>query len=500
MARVEQENASHTMQELPKREVVFSKRLTLRELLRIKPGEENETKDLPNDDPFGLEVEADHFIKHFLLEIPFLETREIKSGEEGETKGPINDVPFDFEVRDLGDSFLHIASFSENYPVSLRELFPLLQAAKPGGVSRRVSQDISGILDDWKIILPEVREKERRAKELYEHHKEYVPEFSEFEENHFDLFWKVLESGNKRREEVRFFNHQIGQFIDEREFFARYGKGVDFSKQEQIEDIALAYIQYFKPFLEEKGFNIPPNSDPDPFFLETRKLFDSMSEQEQKELVIEFYKKSVDKGGIEMERKFGRCLRWSEGYPGITTLTGENGELNRIDYTGALKPLDMFINEGDSSNEEPDSFRKLDNGQIELRKGESFIRISIIQGEDGYKKVKLEDHRLSTAETMVPLIVWQTDKETGEKTYHCGRLAELPKHDTLLGQLVVAAYSPKVRDQMPREITMRGINGQDITQEMLEAQGVLLVPRPKYRDQFLEQSPVILGLEALAKV
>jgi len=403
-------------------------------------------------------------------------------------------------VRDLGDSFLHIVSFSETQPVSLGKLFPLLQASKSGGYSRK-GQDPDDVLSDWRIILPEVREKEPNSKELYDFHTTFVPEFSEFEANHFELFWKVLESGNKRRYEVRFCNHQLDQFIDEREFFAKYGRGRDFSNKQEVKNLAIAYNEYFKPFLEEKGFDIPPNSDPEDLFdsFETRKLFYSMSEQEQGALAIEFYEKSVDKGGIEAERKFGRYLRWSEGIgcPGITTLIGEDGELNRIDYSGALKPLDVFINEGNSSDEEPDSFRRLDNGQMELRKGETFIRMSIVEGEDGYKKVKLEDYHLPTAETMVPLIVWQTDKQTGKRSYYCGKLDQFPKHDTLLGQLVVAAYSPKVRDQMPSEIKMIGINGEEKTQPMLEASAVLLVPKPIHRNQFLAESPVILRLEAL---
>ncbi len=39
MARVEQESAPHPMQELPKGEVVFSKQLTLRELLNLSTEE-----------------------------------------------------------------------------------------------------------------------------------------------------------------------------------------------------------------------------------------------------------------------------------------------------------------------------------------------------------------------------------------------------------------------------------------------------------------------------
>lgn len=499
MVRAEQDIQSPN-QELPKGEVVFSKQLTLRELLNIKPGEEGEAEDLANDvRRFPFKVGTHHF-RSLLIISPG--TQETNSGEEGEPQGPINDIPFNFEVRDLGDSLLHIVDFSATHPVSLEELFPLLQAAKPGGVSRRGSQDIDGISADWRIILPEVRGKEPNSKELYDFHKKYVPEFSEFEANHFGLFWKVLESGNRRKEEVEFFDHQLNQFIDEREFFAKYGRGQDFSNNPFIvKNFPLAHIKSFKQFLEEKGFNILPNSGPkdsDPF-RETRELFYSMNEQEQRALGIEFYKKSVDKGGIAVERRLGSYLRWlyGVGYPGITTLIGKDDELNRIDYTGRLKPLGLPINEGDSLSEKADSFRKLDNGQIELKRGESFVRLSIVEGEDGYKKVKLEDHRLYTAESMVPLIIWQTDKQTGKRSYYCRNLDQFPKHDTLLGQLVVAAYSPKVRDQMPPEIKMKVINGEEKTQQMLEAQTVLLVPR--FANKFLTQSSVILGFEALAK-
>lgn len=456
MTRVEQENAQHPIQELPKGEVIFSRQLTFRELLHIK------------------------------------------SAEEDWAKGLIDDVPFNFEVRDLGNSFLHIVSFSETEPVSFEKLFLLLQSAKPGGVNRQDNQNVNGILTDWRIILPEVRKEEPRSKKLYDFHKKYVPEFSEFEADHFGQFWKALEAGNKRGEEVPFFHDQFNQFIDEREFFAKYGRGRNFSGDLYVEKIAIIYSIYFQKFLETKGFKMPSALN----IMTTPKeklesFFASMKVQEQKDLAKEFYEQEVSEGGIEAERWFGTFFRWIDMGLFKTTLIGEGDELYRIEHKGVLKPLDVYIREGDPHSKEPDSFRRLDNGQIELRKGESFIRMSIVEGEDGYKKVKLEDHRLSTAETMIPLIVWQTDKQTGRRSYYSGELDQSPKRDTLLGQLVVAAYSPKVRDQMPREITMKGVDGKDRTQLMLEAQTVLLVPR--FASKFLTQSPVILGLEALAE-
>lgn len=443
-------------------EVVFSKQLTLRELLGIKPGEEGETKDL------------------------------------------LNNAPFDFQVRDIGKSLLHIVSFRK--AVSFEQLVPLLKAAKPGGISR-VGQEIDGTLADWRIILPEAQETEPRSKELYDFHKKYVPEFSEFEENHFELFWKVLGSLKRREKEARFFNRQLSQFIDEREFFAKYGRQHDFSTDLNIENIVYAHLKSFKSFLEKKGFRIQPNPIRQYVFpgyetLDTYKFFDSMGKQEKRDLAREFYKKSVDEGGIEVERDFGSNLRWDHEGPmvRVTTLIGEGDELNRIGPGGVLEPLDVVIREGPPSLPDriigrPDGFKRLDNGEIELTKGESFARISFVKAEDGYKKVKIEDIHLSTAETMIPLIVWEVDKQTGKRSYYCGKFDQFPKHDTLLGQLVVAAYSPKVRDQMPSEIKMIGVDGKEKTQQMLEGQVILLVPR--YSNQFLTQGPVILGLEAM---
>lgn len=258
MPKVEQDTSPHLASELPNGEVVFSQQMRLGRLLKLDPGQSK--------------------------------TRKLLDG-----------TPFEFEVRNLGDSFLHIASFSQRQPVTLRQFLDLLSLAKPGGSNRPESQSILGIMGDWDILLPEVRSKDPIKKALYDYHKKYIPGFTEFEENHFKLFWKVLESGNKRSRKV---------------------------------------------------------------------------------------------------------------------------------------------------------------------------------------------------EGMVPLIVWQTDKQTGERSYYCGRLDKLPKHDTLLGQLVVAAYSPQVRDQMPKKIKIVDEKGEKKEQLMLEAQTVLLVPR--FARKFLAQSPVILGLEALA--
>lgn len=103
----------------------------------------------------------------------------------------LDDAPFTYEVRDLGESFLHIASFSREHPLDSGNFLNLLSAAKSGGGSR-AGQSNYEITGDWDIILPEVRARNPRKKELYDHHKKYVPNFSEFEENHFKKFWGAI--------------------------------------------------------------------------------------------------------------------------------------------------------------------------------------------------------------------------------------------------------------------------------------------------------------------
>lgn len=274
-------------------EVVFSKELTLRELLGLKENGFNKR--------LGL-----------------------------------NDVPFVFEVRDLGYSFLHIASFSQKYPLDSENFLYLLSAAKSGGRSRG-GQVPYGIIDDWDIILPWVRERNPRKKDLYVHHKKNVPNFSEFEENHFKKFWDAIKA----------------------------------------------------------------------------------------------------RSSYEIQRE-------------------------------------------------------------EDRRG---IRRPVI------KERQRSPNPLSYPSYLSPLVIWQRHKETNKASYFCGQIPKKliqlhpylfsERHDTLLGQLTVAAYSPEARDQMPTEITMMGTDGVRVTQELLEAQSVLLVPNNA--ELFLEQSPVILDLEKMAK-
>ena len=88
-----------------------------------------------------------------------------------------------------------------------------------------------------------------------------------------------------------------------------------------------------------------------------------------------------------------------------------------------------------------------------------------------------------------PAIIWIVDKNTGRKSYFCGKIPHLPRHDALAGQLLVSAYSPEQRDKMMWEFPFVDKDGRERKQQMLEAQSVLDVPM--YEELFLTQSPVI---------
>lgn len=250
---------------------------------------------------------------------------------------------------------------------------------------------MAGITNDWDIMLPEVRAIYPTKQALYDHHKENVPHFSEFEENHFKKFWDVA--------------------------------------------APLLGTAYIKQFFSEQ---------------------------------------------------FARCV-------------SEEDLISSPAYQ-LLKA--MFGHE--------DSIEKLGNGQIKVSKGESYMVIDFVADEKGIRKPVIKETRYSSnplsLSYLSPLIIWQRDKKTNQASYFCGQIPQefmqshphlfSERHDTLLGQLVVSAYSPKARDQMPKEIKMRGTHGKEVTQALLEAQSVLLVPM--YDQLFLRESPVILGLEKFA--
>lgn len=433
----------------------------------------------------------------------------LKGNEVTRTVG-LDDTPFAFEVRNLEDSFLHIASFSKQHPLDSENFFNLLGMAKSGG-SSRTGQGRFGIIDDWDVILPEVRARNPRKKQLYDHHKKNVPNFSEFEENHFKKLFDLITLASAQDAEIKedkFFNQQVRRFISEEALTLLSERVFLNSDQADLMRMTWDYKSYRVltiEFLKNKGYDLGNLADDVKGCHEAiGSLFSQVNELRREKFQREWYDYLVSRKGM------GQMVIDRH-------LLGE--ELMVVDKNGNLYDTFMY---GDSAyrywmkNQSflygADSIDKLSNGQFKVSKGESYVIVNFIVDEKGIRRPVIKDRQYSPyipnpAAILVPLIIWQRDKETDEASYFCGQIPQeliqshphlfSERHDSLLGQLTVAAYSPKARDQMPKEIKMKGTEGIEAIQQMYEAQSVLLVPM--YDQVFLEQSPVILGLEKIAK-
>lgn len=431
-------------------------------------------------------------------------------GENGNVEeGLLEDVPFFFEVRDLGDSFLNIASFSGEQPlVDSKNLLSLLNAAKSGGSSRK-GQDRLGITGDWDIILPQIRARYPRKKELYDHHKENVPHFSEFEENHFKKFWDLitnLSAQDVERNEDFFFEKQADRFISEEGLSSEYEP-----EWNEYNLISLTGLYEYRAltieFLKNKGHDLG-NLINDRCYGALRSLFSGFNNLRREELVIEWYDYLVSyKGKRQIAIDASKVIFYPyRGDKLIVVNKNGNFDYTRMAYYGSSSEYELSKSVLDGA----DSIEKLGDGQVKVTKGESHIVIDFVADGKGIRRPVIKEKQYgpyspNQAAFLAPLIIWKRDKNTNQASYFCGQVPQeligshphlfSERHDTLLGQLAVAAYSPKARDQMPTEITMEGTDGLEATQRMFEAQSVLLVPM--HDKVFLEQSPIILGLEKL---
>lgn len=149
------------------------------------------------------------------------------------------------------------------------------------------------------------------------------------------------------------------------------------------------------------------------------------------------------------------------------------------------------------------TMKKLEGGKIEVRCGDSFILYQpCFSDSGGVSFTVVEDHIESEEEKgIVPLIVWQEDLNSGMKAYWCepvpktisDSIPELftPRHDTLLGQMVIAGNSENVRETLPKELCLEP-GGRP--QKMRGAQSPVVCRL--YNDRFLRASPVIAAFES----
>lgn len=406
-----------------------------------------------------------------------------------ETKGLLDNAPVNFQAWALGDSFLYVASFSKNNYLQQDQFYRLLKTAKPWGATRRLEQTVPGIVADWRIILSEVREKEPEAKRLYDYHTKYIPGFPEFEENHFGKFWDNI-SSLASSEDV-FFRRQFWRFISKEELLARYG--AKFYQENGLYPISVSY-NYRKALAEFLNVrNIRIKFDPDMSvhdFADEAELVFSKIPDKRRSLLGKFYKElSADRGEVELALSAADCDWINEG----RIMVDEDGKMqDRFVLSGRNEPF-LYL---------ADSIKSVGDGLIEVRKGQSYIRVGFEKVEDGYRVPIITE--INIVSQIAPVVVWQKDKG-GNGTFFCGKIPDSwikafphlfsQMHDTLAGQLLVSAYSPQPRDKMPKDVDVTDENGKEKNQTMLEAQSVLLVPM--YQELFLQESPLILGFEEL---
>lgn len=264
-------------------------------------------------------------------------------------------------------------------------------------------------------------------------------------------------------------------------------------------------------FLKEKGNYdfVKLKDEPEKFIKRLKSLFDNrLNRPEGEQFQEEWYSFVVSQTG---ERRLALDAANIQNFPNGTELiiVNKNGSLydHYMTSDSSLDSSKYKIEDWMLSG--ADSINKLNNGQVKVSRGESHIIIDFVADEKGIRRpvIKKKQYSPNPPSYSSPLIIWQRDKETNQASFYCGQIPQdlmqlhphlfSERHNTLLGQLTVSAYSPEARDQMPKEISMRGTNGREKVQPMLEAQSVLLVPN--HAELFLKQSPVIMDLENIAK-
>lgn len=107
-------------------------------------------------------------------------------------------IPVNFQVRDNTDSLMYIASFPvEKITFGSYRLVEVLRRAKPVGKDGRPrSQQIGGVIGDWKIMQDKTERAGKDTNGLYEEHispKSIITKhFKEFGANHFVAFWDAI--------------------------------------------------------------------------------------------------------------------------------------------------------------------------------------------------------------------------------------------------------------------------------------------------------------------
>lgn len=406
------------------------------------------------------------------------------------------DTPFQFRAFDLPDSTLYIASFPPD-AASLRgyDLKRVLWGAWPllnrgHQYNAWDSQQVLMILDDWNILLEEKRRWDSHLQDIYDKHLAANPFVREIEDHHVRRFYEEISAiaGSEVHDELNGFRSALRPLKRTLGLLGVYTGTGEEAGQGAV-DLRLRFMN----FMREK---------------------------------YSWHSKSIEDAG-DIYSGFLAISMWNRKEPIVDFVQHEMAGENREDLhlltkqkTNAIPPL--FVSEDDpaqvyiglnsafpSREIVPSTWkiRKLDNGLIEIaREDEASMLIAFVDDpkRPGYRKLqtvrnstRVEDHGI------VPLWAWEKNKTTRTRSYCRGPItpelvAAYPdlfdtRHDTLLGEIVVAAYSRKIRETLEAWLPMKGYAGKQIMKE-----GQMLLHVPMFANRYLQESPVIRELETKA--
>lgn len=391
---------------------------------------------------------------------------------DGEDAVGLLETPFNFQVWDLGDSHLYAASFPKSSSLYCRGLMKVLSGALP--IGRRIESK-GTVYFHWSSIFGKSeREVNEFNQNTYHQHMNadspIAEAISDFELNHHPLFSKVINSrvlfGDTLSDDLE---NQVTSLVSVQKAELIYG--IDFFKQ-----------------------------NPEGFIQSVRDAFSGGKEQD---------KKTIDRA---INTLYSKSLTTEEM---IVDFHNQSSEEEKVKLT--LGAVNLFSPHGfdtvlvDLDSENVNShwaaipgIKRAEDNALEIRhweSTESYVRVAFVQDEEtGFKEPKIVEINVPSEKGIVPAIIWERNKKTRKSQYYCGKISQelisafphlfSDNHDTLAGQLVVADYSKDVRDKLPRELPLKE-GGKPFP--VAETQIGVVVKM--YEQEFLQKSPVILGLE-----
>lgn len=407
------------------------------------------------------------------------------------------DVRANFQVRDAGTSIAYIASFPEDQASFGGERFiEVLREAKPVRQGREKYQGKGGILGDWQMLLKD--KQESYSHKEYDHllDEHTTPDspitrklreiFIEFEEEgHMKRFWDALDSSIQDQTSRR-LEYEYSRLMTEDKAFAEYG--LEFLRSNF--EMFLKVIDKSKPQFKKKFLRFLKSRTNFDFHFNREVLSEAFRSKEKEDLITDFYSQLDEDKKKELVYTSTRLNNFPKNDD--TVFVDKDGNADGFYDEALTKAANIHMS-------------KLPNRDLQIMDGESYIRVAFVADErTGFQEPRIVERYLPAQEgEIAPVIIWETDKTTGKRSYFCGKISEelirafpdlfSQRHDTLLGQITVAAYSEYLKTKLPVELPL--VKGGP-RQDMLEGQMLAFVRL--FAAAYLIRSPVINGLEASA--